>query len=277
VKLESFRELHGSVVGYEGRRLFDDVLAPALDGARSLMRPLERYRTRAQTRPVEHEDLWELFALSVVNDVLLEPMRVSLDEYVRFAEGLGFETFGGGVFHPIRHEIVGVANVGVPGEGVTVHGTYWPGLKLGELVFSRAGVVVSCHAAVGILEGVADCSPLYFTHQRMGRRAHDLSEGWGSNSRWRTTFARNYDEPELACFNVDGKFDLADARSYEDPKSPNRELPIAARRELLMHRSFVGYKSTEDDWFPYHDVLYVRRGRLAWPLDETLLVPVTSL
>jgi hypothetical protein len=67
----------------------------------------------------------------------------------------------------------------------------------GELVFSRAAVSVSCHPSFQILEGVADRSRLYVTDRRMRRDVVNLSHGWGSNSRWRTSFRFDYEEKDL--------------------------------------------------------------------------------
>ncbi|MCY1083587.1 hypothetical protein [Archangium lansingense] len=275
--LESFRELYELLTDYEGSHCFEDVLLPAIPRAVELLEPLQRYRHRRSVKEPSDEELWTLFALSVVNDHLLLPLRVSRREYLRFFEALGFEPFEGGRFSPVRHEIVSVGNWLKATEGIQLGQRYWPGLLFGELVFSRSAVDVFCHADFRIRQGIADRSRLYFTHQRMRRDVEDLSHGWGSNSRWRTSFRLDYEEREHVIFNAFERYDLAAPSCLENETGGRQELPIEARRELLMHRCFVSYEGPWDDWLPYRDTLAVRRSDSLWPLDEGQLVRVSDL
>lgn len=148
----------------------------------------------------------------------------------------------------------------------------------GELVFSRSAVDVLCHPSFQIHEKVADRSTLYFTYNRMRRDTHSLSHGWGSNSRWRTPFRLDYEEPEHVIFNAFEKYDLADPACLENEAGGRQELPLEARRELLMHRCFVSYaKGLAEEWSPYSDTLAVRRSGPLWPLEEKQLVRVRDL
>jgi hypothetical protein len=174
----------------------------------------------------------------------------------------------------VRHEIVEVGNWTRREEGIQLGRSYWPGLKWGELIFSRCAVDVFCHPDFEIRKRVADRSPLYFTHDRMRREVNDLSQGWGSNSRWRTSFRFDYEERDCVIFNACGQYDLADPSSLPDTSDDvNESLPIGARRELLVHRCFVAYEGPWDDWFPYDDTLIVRTGGALWPIEEHQLVP----
>ncbi|WP_224369062.1 hypothetical protein [Hyalangium versicolor] len=162
-------------------------------------------------------------------------------------------------------------------EGIQLGRSYWPGLRWGELIFSRCAVDVVCHPDFQIHKRVADRSPLYFTHERMRREVKDLSHGWGSNSRWRTRFRFDYEERDCVIFNAGGESDLADPASFESTSSSNRDLPIGPRRELLVHRCFVTYEGPWDDSFPYDDTLAVRRADTMWPLEEDQLLPLNRV
>jgi hypothetical protein len=132
----------------------------------------------------------------------------------------------------------------------------WPGLRLGQLLFSRAGVAVTAGAAVATA-GVADRSPLYWTWRRDGRRTCDLSHGWGHNSQWRTALRRDYRTPEGDVLNVDGT--LRAVHPADD--SDSEELPVDRRVELLRHRCLL---TPLDD--PAVDVADL------WPYDWTMRV-----
>jgi hypothetical protein len=272
--IESFRDLCDQVAEYTGGSLFDEVLAPALPRARALVVPLQRYRTRQPAGSVVLEDSWSLFALSVLCDALLQPLCVTQQQYCRFFGELGFEPFSGGDFSPLRHEVVRASVDPALGDSLRVEHADWPGLMLGQLVFARAGVHVGCGPTAPLDPHIAERSTLYFAHQRFHRAANDLSHGWGHNSRWRTQFHFFYEEEALAVFNAYGTIDLARPPPYKvHGGDPNEELPLAARRELLMHRSLVVSPGRSDDWFPYGDTLTLRREGPLWPFREESLVP----
>jgi hypothetical protein len=276
-----FRSLYDALGSYGGNNLFGDVLVPAIPAALEVMKPLAGMRSLRDVprQGCAREDLYELFALSVVNDVLLLPHRVSAKEYATFFAAIGFSIALPQAFDPLTCEIVKVGNWPSRAEGVRLGRSYWPLLMFGELVFSRAAFDVLCHPSHGILEGIAERSTLYFTQDRSNRNTNCLSHGWGSNSRWRTHFHRNYLTASHSVFNADGTIDLALSLAGEE-KHPHRVnsnhgLPIDARRELLVHRCFVSRIDEEERW-PYNDVLVVR-GRSTWPLREGDLVPVREL
>lgn len=118
-----------------------------------------------------HEDMsWELYALSRVSDVLLLAHQppyeaggeapwahrlhlldqwpaLGLDQYLHLFTGLGLSPFQEtGMFDPFLHEIVEVEQAEDPEEPVRVTEVAWPGLWLGPLLFSRAGVRVRAGA-----------------------------------------------------------------------------------------------------------------------------------
>lgn len=258
--------------------LFEELVAGPVEleawlpKARPIMQALERYRRPA---PAKKEELWDWYALQRVNEVLIGglagelPHRaahlrqdlhrrdalfqhdmlvhgnvpgVSAGSYRAFFEALGFTLYSGGAFSPFHHEIVEVVEDGSP--GVTVEHTFWPGLKFGELLFSRAGVRVKS----GVLDkAIAERSPLYFTFWRPHRDTEDLSHGWGHNSQWRTEMRRDYESGGKLHYNHDGHWGVDDA-SHGD-----NDLTVEDRIELLTHRCFV--RSSKRPWgrWPFGD------------------------
>jgi hypothetical protein len=220
----SFRALHDEIRDYEGGDVYADVVRRhALDEER---RWLEAFGKR-RGRPIPDataEELWELYALSRVVDVL----RLGAD-IAEFMESLGLQRIAPRPFHPFFHEIV---SIGAPAE-------VWPGYMLGPLVMARAGVVVD----EDFPKEIAEQSTLYWAYRRANRRTEDLSMGWGSNSQWRTGFRRDYVLDGILYYNVDGK----GGRGLDD------DLDAAEKLELLRHRCFVRCPKRHDDRWPYDD------------------------
>ncbi|WP_406437814.1 hypothetical protein OHB14_57410 [Streptomyces sp. NBC_01613] len=190
--------------------------------------------------------LWELYALSRVSDVLLlafqppadkdEPWSsaVTMDQYLELFGRLGMTSFEEtGVFDPFLHEIVEVKQAQDPDEPIRVTGVVWPGLWLGDLLFSRAGVRV--RAGVRHAErGVADRSPLYWTYRRRHRPTVDLSMGWGHNSQWRTDFRVDLRTGSGYELNACARGAIDDTEGFTDASLTSQE-----RRELLRHRCLL--------------------------------------
>jgi hypothetical protein len=256
-----------------------DALAAWLPKARAFLDKLQRFRQLASSAPgsIERERLWDWYALSRVNDVLIGAVavelphratyvkedayrrdqlygvsalvdgqvgRVAAGDYREWFRELGFTPIEGGAFHPMRHEIVEVIEDG--SEGITVEHCFWPGWMWGEMVFSRAGVRVRSGR---LHKQTAERSPLYFTWWRPHRDTEDLSHGWGSNSQWRTDFRRDYQTATELRYNVDGKWPVGN----EVVQRPDSDLNAEERIELLTHRGFV--RSQKRPWgrWPYQD------------------------
>ncbi|MGW1780660.1 hypothetical protein ACWCQQ_16170 [Streptomyces sp. NPDC002143] len=206
-------------------------------------------RTGPQDRRAEL--LWELYALSRVSDVLLLSRQpppapgeedrlhhwptVGPDAYATLFAGLGMTPFEeSGAFDPFWHEIVAVEQAEDPDEPVRITGVVWPGLRLGPVLFGRAGVRV--RAGVRHAErGVADRSPLYWTFLRRHRPTVDESLGWGHNSQWRTDFRVDVRTAEGDLLNAEGRDDAHSVR--DDPHTAL--LTPAERMDLLRHRCLL--------------------------------------
>ncbi|SJN18257.1 hypothetical protein [Psychrobacter sp. JB385] len=207
--------------------------------------------------------LWDLFALSVCNDHLLWLLnqgKLTVAEYRSFFTDIGMQvsSIAQPYYHPFYHEIHYVDDVVRVGEHdqIIIKEQLYPTIMFGELQFSRGGVSVYNHPCVD--KYLAEKSDMYFTNHRNNRLCHDLSHGWGHNSRWRTDFVRNYETEKEWKFNVDGEVDLSSAESYKQHyQQYNDEIPVSvpAAKELLVNRCFIHKNSIpqeiQSDLFPY--------------------------
>jgi hypothetical protein len=150
-----FRELYDTILSYRGHSLFYDVLNPSIENTLPAVTGLRRFST---WRPYDHTDvaaqnaMWNLYALSRVNDLLLMSFQkraaesklapVSLGEYEAWFSQLGLTIVASEMFSPFHHEIVQVHQSQEDEEPIAVFGHLWPRLMLGEMLFSRLGVEV---------------------------------------------------------------------------------------------------------------------------------------
>jgi hypothetical protein len=271
----SFRRFYEELSGARGPAA-SNVLWSWLDPARALLEPLRTYGAwdaHAQTyrrgpNQVDGkmlDDLWELYAFSRVSDILLLPYQngahdgtawtgpaIGPDERVAFFTALGLERIDKPDFHPFYHEIVAVDQAADAASPISVVDELWPGFMLGHLLICRAGIHVR-GGADRILKDVAEGSTLYWASRRKNRPYRDLSQGWGSNSQWRTEFRRDYTDGRDFVYNADGTLD---ARLPDPRANPAREeLSPDERVELLINRCFVRTPKPHEDLFPYNDTL----------------------
>lgn len=211
---------------------------------------------------VEKEDLWQLNALSCVNDILLLCFQqgradgsgwpgpnISLEEYLEFNGSLGFAQERVLLFSPFYHEIVKVDLAENDNQLIALTETLWPCLMLGNMMFSRAGVRVSGGKNI-IRKDVAEMSTLYWSYRRKNRPYENLSQGWGHNSQWRTDFRRDCRFGQELYYNVDGKNELG----VSEPTEEDRDgLTAEERIELLINRCFIRCTKSHNDLWPYDD------------------------
>lgn len=271
--IPGFRALFHALEEHSGDSAYDAVLQPWLPKAQQAMAVLSRYgdpaaRTWARGEPdlcnggnsQFYSCLEHLYALSRVNDLLLlsfEPDRlgrqaanreswaeVSAEEYLAWWQALGMTQIARAQpFHPFFHEIVTVEQAEDPSEPIQVTQTLWPGLLLGSMLFSRAGVVVR-GGSEHIVKEIAETSLLYWTYERNNRRATDASHGWGHNSQWATDFRRDYVTDEAYYYNVDGMTPLFDADGRLDQAAADEHLTPQGAIEIMTHRCLI---STPED------------------------------
>ncbi len=116
-----FRTLYGEILAYKRHSLFQDVLMPWTERAQVSVADLARFQTPVVYDPKDEKSqssMWNLYALSRVNDLLLMSFQssdvdaklptISHYEYESFFTAIGFNLTQIGTFNPLHHEIVGV-------------------------------------------------------------------------------------------------------------------------------------------------------------------------
>lgn len=230
------------------------------------------------------EESWYLYAASRVNGLLLLRFQhgdadgsswpgpqISLPEYQTFMGALGLQEVACSSFHPFFHEIVSVDQSDDEDEPISVTAVHWPTLMLGPLLFSRAGVTVR-GGTRHVRKDAAEHSTLYWAHRRKNRPHQDLSHGWGHNSQWRTSFRWDLMLDGILTYNAaePDSVDLAtwsgDADTSWDGVSPDSQLTIEQRRELLINRCFITMPEPAPvgDHWPYSDYLQLPAPPASW-------------
>jgi hypothetical protein len=190
-------------------------------------------------------NLWQLYALSRVSDLLLVPfmpvgdtahfspfhetwetLPLRLEERTAWFRALGMRPIEASSFHPFYHEIVSVEQLPDPAEPITLVETIWPGFMLGEMLFCRAGVNVR-GGSQHISQRIAETSTLYWSYRRNNRPTRDLSHHWGSNSQWGTDFRRDYEDGATFYYNADREVPVDE--SHPDDTDNPRTFPSPAR------------------------------------------------
>lgn len=259
--MDQFRELFELVHVKEARPFYWYRLAPWVDTHAEAIQWLKEFASRSG-EPIPGAtdgELWTLYALSRVNDTLLRSFQtgsadgnwpgqeLSVDDYMRFVESLGMTVVDKSAFSPFFHEIVHVEEVEDADCPITLVSTLWPCAMLGSMLFSRGGVEVM-GGRNHIKKDVAEKSTLYWAYRRKNRPYRDLSQGWGSNSQWGTTFRRDYRIAGHLYYNVDARL----PRDY-DVVLLQDGLTKEERIELLTNRCLIKTEKRHDDLWPYDD------------------------
>jgi hypothetical protein len=252
------------LLGYDGQDVYNDLLIPWVEahpGAAAWLASL-RERGCIAAPTLQPEDLWRLYALNRACEMLMLSLEIagpqarsgghlalSMHQFEDFFFRLGIDSTRPEVYAPFHHEIVATFPAPAQDQAPQILAWHWPCLMLGTLMIQRGGVTLAAGVEV-LAPGIADTSSLYWAYRRNSRPTHDLSHGWGSNSRWRTAFRRDYYLDDTHYFNVDGQCDL----SSVDPRTHDEfGLSTAERIELLINRSFVTTPKAHTDLFPYDD------------------------
>jgi hypothetical protein len=258
-----FRQLYHQMLDYAGESLYESVLLPSLGEACGCVVELSHFRRLSDAGghdPDNMDAVWQLYALGRVNDFLLLPFqddgrgrwngpRVSHRQYLDFFMRLGLTPFTCEQFSPFHYETVKVDQAADPAEPSRVREHLWPGLKFGQLIFSRSGVQV-VGGTQHVVKEVAEHSTLYFTYRRLHRRTQDLSMGWGSNSQWRTDFRRDYETNGKRYYHSQGKNPLGLGMAAAADRNG---LTADERIELCQNRCFIRSRQDDTDLWPYHD------------------------
>lgn len=255
-----FRMLYDDVLSYEGTALYADFLLRWLEKNGPAREWLLEFAQRpgSPIPPALEWELYALYAVNRVNDLLLgafQPATVTkwpdlslnMDQYVAFMTALGFVVVETAAFSPFYHEVVEITPHEEDEAPVELTGIVWPCLMLGNMLFSRAGARVRAGRRF-LRPELAASTTLYWTFCRRYREGQDLSHGWGSNSRWRTDFRRDYRFGPHLHLNVDAKHDVTQG---DIPGRSPSELTLEERIELVTHRCFVTFPTAHDEQFPY--------------------------
>lgn len=256
------RDLHDLLLEYGGPACYAEILSPWLVANQQEVDWLRSFSQRIG-EPIpkaSHEELWRLYALSRVLELLTLRFQqgkengvdwpgpdISKQQFDLFAQALGLHVEYSSIYHPFSHEIVKNIPSSSFDPEITHH--HWSGLMLGNMRILRAGVTVSVSPKI-LRPGISDTSTLYWAYRRNNRPYNDLSQGWGSNSAWRTGFRRDYKIGNELYLNVDGTEDLM---LIPHDSLNDAGLNSAERIELLLNRSFVITEKTHDDLWPYDD------------------------
>lgn len=255
-----FRDLYYEILEYTGYSLGEDVLGPWVAKgfyAAEQLRCFQRYAPYDPCDSVAQAAMWNLYALGRVNDLLISALgdfsglgRLSLDcdGYRDFFLKLGFTTMTVNRFSAFFHEVVEVQQTPAGDQPIERVAERWPCLMLGDLMFSRAGMIVAS-GRQHMVKPIAERSVLYFTSRRTHRSTQDLSHGWGSNSQWRTSYRRDYLGKDKLIYNADGKNLLHQAPYVGEQDG----LTWDERVELCRHRCFIVTAKADDDRWPYDD------------------------
>jgi hypothetical protein len=265
-----WRGLWDQMRSYSGHDWAEDVLLPWVEGHQGDVDSLhEMGQPAASDRAASEEQLWDLYALSRVLDVLISPFQPvdptvesidritpprweleppTPDAYAAFCQALNLTPMDDEPFHPFLHEIVSVDAADDGGQPPMVTEYLWPGQFAGSLLLVRGRVEVTA-GADWLDPVVATTSTLYWAWWRRNRVVTDFSHGWGHNSQWRTEFRRDYWTNRSLRYNVDA---VGYRRPTVGPLALDPDDPTPAETiELLRYRHSTTRDLGGDAW-PWH-------------------------
>jgi hypothetical protein len=264
-KTPFFRELFHLIERFDDPlEIWREILSKWLHGNAGAVCAPENFKSRETStflgeRP---EALYNLYALSRISQLLTLPFQktdnqayvgpeISIDQYLEFFESLGMRPISQCYFSPFHHEIVRIIESDEVQEPEIVR-ELWPELVYGQMLFSRAGVIVRCNPR-NFNKDLVERSRLYFAYRRLSRECDDTSQGWGHNSQWNTAFHRNYEEPDAYYYNVDGEWIIGKEKSSKRVNWRPREEELSSdqRIELIRYRCWISKDHGER--FPFWD------------------------
>ncbi|GAB4448667.1 MAG: hypothetical protein Fur0028_03780 [Bacteroidales bacterium] len=259
----SIRDLHDKILEFEDEGLYEKVLKiwVAENSYKNYLSKTFDKLNADKKVDLSQEDIWEFYALTRVLDILtlrfqtnnkadgtdwLGP-KFSLSEYIAFIDLIGLESTTPQSFSTFDCEIIEAQE----GENdFHISECFFPAVKLKNLIIKRAGVKVLLNPQNYNLTLINNAS-IYWAYRRKNRKYWDLSQGWGSNSQWRTDLRIDVETKESFIYNLKGKFDLSNLTSELSEELSRQNLELQEAIEITKYRHFI--KSTKDDidLFPY--------------------------
>lgn len=265
----SMRDLYNKIILYKGENLYDDILKTWVteNNYNDYLNNLSSKLQIEKISELPQVDIWELYALSRVLDILtlqLQPNNIldgsdwlrfnidfSINEYIEFNKLLGLEIFTPNSFNTFDCEIIEAKEAELDFQ---IDEIFFPGLKLNKLMIKRAGTKITLNPKKYNLS-LTNNSTMYWTFVRRNRCHNDLSHGWGHNSQWRTDFRLDIETDKSYIYNLKGIFNLNNT-SIELKEVLNQEnLEIQEAIELVKYRHLINYIKDNKSLFPY-DFMY---------------------
>ena len=269
---QGWRAAYTALLNSDDALFFRDHMLPAFEDARpGHQRRMDRIRSAISRRDLTAGgELYELYALSRLHDLLLchfEPdppesftegwfsqgptQRITPHDHRRLVTALDLDVLDAPAFCPALHEVVTLIETPDPDSPPEITAHIWPCLSIGAMLFARGGVVL--RAGRNTVPATVAGGPLFWAHARRGRRTHDLSDGWGSNSQWSTLPRIDVIEDEAIHLNL----------GTDKPAFPHSEQD----RCLLLHRCPLPDSIPSNDLWPYDlSATYIRRTGALAPL-----------
>lgn len=251
------QNLYFNIIEFEGDTIFDDLLKKWISQNNYNLHLAElSNKILPDKHLLSQEDIWELYALSRVLDVLtlrFQPNKnadgsdwlgpnVTISEYISFCELIGLKVSTPQKFHNFSCEIIDAEQ----GENnFEIKEFYFPTVMLKNLMIKKAGLKILMNDTDFDLNLINNTT-IYWAFRRKNRPYNDLSIGWGSNLQWRTDFRLDIETAENYIYNYDGKINLNHLPNLADD-----DLSISEAIELTKTRHFIYSKKEGSDLFPY--------------------------
>ncbi len=255
----SIRDLYDQIFAFEGTHLFESILKPwVIENEYKTYILTVSNKIQSNKVDLSQDDVWELYALNRVLDILtlgFQPDNkadgdwtgtdLTLSEYIAFTDQIGLETGVPAYFHSFDCEIM-EAQEGETDFKITEH--CFPAVKLKNLMIKRAGVKISLNPQHFDLTQI-NAASIYWTSRRKNRKYQDQSQGWGSNSQWRTDLRLDLETTDHFIYNLQGTFDLTKATNDQQYELYDLELQEAI--ELTRFRHLMQSAKDDTDLYPY--------------------------
>ncbi len=262
----SIKDLFLEILDFDGDHIFETLIKKWVleNNYKSIMSNISQ-KILNDKIVLSQDDIWELYALSRVLDVLTlqfqtnnhadgewSGTKISILEYIEFNHLIGLETFTPEPFHTFNCEII---DVQAGTRDFQIIEQYSPAVKLKNLMIKRAGVKLSLDPALYDLELINQAA-IYWTYWRKNKKFFDLSQGWGVNSQWGTDFRLDLETKDCFIYNILGEQDLNTPNSDTITELHDSNLEIEEAIELVKFRHFMTCTKDDSDLFPY-DYKYI--------------------